>query len=449
MSDEVRNALKRVVADCGRDVVHDAKRCDAMLRDLAPADRSRDINVLVSALREKAVDELLASDALPIATRLDRAVERFQAATGITETLARWGIESWALVLGVVTQQQLSELRPSRSLVIIEKLGALLKLFLGFLSLFPLAPPYPNESLAYNIGYVLGEVGKVVLLYGLVGYLSVSALTFLVGWMIWGYLGWIIKAGGVIFMLGMILAFLENKMPSDQSPESKSHNSKGGVAALIGTLLLVIHASEFDQIWAWISLVTICTLAGGAGRLTNRWLVIGVVFLISTLAFVMLLANSNTPPATDITKNGIMINGTSMPKLSGGSVTPIEPSTSSKPNEANKPILGRWVHQRTTGSEIEFTPGGKLLIHELGKDRDNFTYGFNGRTGTYQFDGRILTISFSDEEGKEELDVELTVDGGMILAGRQTKSYLLRRLIRSLEGKWAHSTSQTSDKKKK
>lgn len=288
MSDAVRNALKRVVADCGRDVIHDAKRCEGMLRDLAPTDRRRDINVLVSALRECAVDELVGSDALPIATRLDRAVNRLQAATGITDTVARWGIESWALVLGIITDRQLLTISDSRSPPPISP-DTPRPTKSGSRTSTRSRPTYPKKPVAQNIGYILAEVVTAGLLIGLVCYLGVFALTFLVGWMIWGYLAWLIKAGGILLMVVAIDAVLENKMHVSQPPEPEWHTAVGGMAAVIGTMLLVAHASEFDQVRAWVGLVTIWTLAGCAARLSNRWLVCGVVFLVGNVFLYMLL----------------------------------------------------------------------------------------------------------------------------------------------------------------
>ena len=66
MTDHPRQQLQHIILHYGRSICDDPKRCEALLRDLCP-DNRRETNMLVLALREGVVQELLgiAKSALP------------------------------------------------------------------------------------------------------------------------------------------------------------------------------------------------------------------------------------------------------------------------------------------------------------------------------------------------------------------------------------------------
>jgi hypothetical protein len=100
VSDVPRQKLCEIVARFGKSVTDDPRRCEGLLRDYCGSYR-RQIHALVSALREKTVEELLsASDGLPdgiLAARLARRLEDFR---GLDKELAYWAVVSWGLALG-------------------------------------------------------------------------------------------------------------------------------------------------------------------------------------------------------------------------------------------------------------------------------------------------------------------------------------------------------------
>ena len=107
MSDAVRQTLAKIVAQYGREIADDPRRCEGLLRDLC-GDWRREIHILVTAVKEKVVSELLSGGDIPPEALMGRGVKRLHEHTGIAEDAARWGVESWALALGVVAPERLS-----------------------------------------------------------------------------------------------------------------------------------------------------------------------------------------------------------------------------------------------------------------------------------------------------------------------------------------------------
>lgn len=106
MQDIVRSKLAELVGRFGPGLCDDAKRCEAILRDVCNAHK-REILALVCALREDVGTELRrSSDGVPKGLLLARLTKRLHENAGIAEDLARWAVESWALALGVATAKE-------------------------------------------------------------------------------------------------------------------------------------------------------------------------------------------------------------------------------------------------------------------------------------------------------------------------------------------------------
>ena len=100
INDEARLRLCEIIAKYGASLAGDARRCEALLRDLCGEQR-RELNVLVAALKERIPTDLLsASDGIPKELLLARFTVRLHEDRGVIEELARWAVESWALALG-------------------------------------------------------------------------------------------------------------------------------------------------------------------------------------------------------------------------------------------------------------------------------------------------------------------------------------------------------------
>jgi F-box protein 11 len=104
MNDLVRQTLCDLVGRYGRPLCADAHRCEALLRDFCGEYR-REVFVLLSALREQVVADLLGSgDSRPPRgeAAFARLAQRLHDHLGIVEEAARWAVDSWALALGLV-----------------------------------------------------------------------------------------------------------------------------------------------------------------------------------------------------------------------------------------------------------------------------------------------------------------------------------------------------------
>ena len=105
MNDDARTQLQYIIGRYGIPICGDARRCEAMLRDLCP-ECKREINALVNAIREDIPQELIrASKDIPKELLLTELSKRLCDNLGITVDLARWAVESWDIVLGVHIQK--------------------------------------------------------------------------------------------------------------------------------------------------------------------------------------------------------------------------------------------------------------------------------------------------------------------------------------------------------
>lgn len=103
MNEMARQKLAELVGRFGRDVVNDARRCEALLRDVCPQHK-REVFVLVSAVRECVPGEMLTgSAAVPKPVLLSRLSRRLHDNLGLDEALTRWAVESWAFALGLIS----------------------------------------------------------------------------------------------------------------------------------------------------------------------------------------------------------------------------------------------------------------------------------------------------------------------------------------------------------
>ena len=74
-----------------------------------PANR-REVNVLINGLRERVPADLLnSSTAVPVELLIGRLTKRLQDNQGLTEEMARWAVESWALALRKASPEQFSK----------------------------------------------------------------------------------------------------------------------------------------------------------------------------------------------------------------------------------------------------------------------------------------------------------------------------------------------------
>jgi len=126
MNDAPRQKLREIIRQHGRSIIENPRRCENLLRDYCGEFR-REISVLTMALEEHAVaDMLLAASTLPRKVTLTRLAQRLCDNLALSESAARWSIESWAWAFGVITDAELaaneteradkqSEIEPSKN----------------------------------------------------------------------------------------------------------------------------------------------------------------------------------------------------------------------------------------------------------------------------------------------------------------------------------------------
>lgn len=106
MNDLPRDKLKELLAQHGRTLCQDLRRCEALLRDYCGEFR-REVFVLVSALREEIPADLMTvGDNTSHGAAWKRLAQRLHDNLGIAEDAAYWAVESWARALGMEAPEE-------------------------------------------------------------------------------------------------------------------------------------------------------------------------------------------------------------------------------------------------------------------------------------------------------------------------------------------------------
>lgn len=114
MNELPRRKLLEIVAKKGRSIIENPRRLEGLLRDCCGEYR-REISVLVSAVEEHAVSDLLSAPAnLPPEVLLARLAQRLCDNLGLSETSAKWSIESWALAFGIIAETEIAQIKPAQ-----------------------------------------------------------------------------------------------------------------------------------------------------------------------------------------------------------------------------------------------------------------------------------------------------------------------------------------------
>ncbi|HEX8128036.1 MAG TPA: hypothetical protein VF527_02975 [Pyrinomonadaceae bacterium] len=109
MNDLPRHTLARIIRQHGRAICDAPKRIEALLRDLCGAHR-REINIIIGALEERVAADLLAAGSMaPREVLLARLAARLRDNLAYTPEAARWGVETWAFALGLISEAELLE----------------------------------------------------------------------------------------------------------------------------------------------------------------------------------------------------------------------------------------------------------------------------------------------------------------------------------------------------
>jgi parallel beta-helix repeat protein len=108
MNDSARQKLIEIVGRHGKSVVDDPQRAEGLFRDNF-GEHKREIAVLTMALEEGVGRDLAAAQQnAPSAVLLARLTQRLVDNLALSEDAAKWAVESWALALGVVSNNDLN-----------------------------------------------------------------------------------------------------------------------------------------------------------------------------------------------------------------------------------------------------------------------------------------------------------------------------------------------------
>lgn len=112
LSEPPRRVLAEIISKYGTDICSTPTQVEALLRDLCGEYR-REINLLMSALKDKVSADLQSASVTPPELLIGRLTTRLRDNHSLTEEAARWSVESWALALGRVTRDQLTAPLPA------------------------------------------------------------------------------------------------------------------------------------------------------------------------------------------------------------------------------------------------------------------------------------------------------------------------------------------------
>jgi formylglycine-generating enzyme required for sulfatase activity len=104
LNEQPRKQLHFILVQYGQSVCQDAKRCEALIRDLCP-EYELERNLLIAALKAGIPQALLNSSAqVAIELTIKTHAQRLHLQLGIAEHFAQWSVESWAFSLNMLTQ---------------------------------------------------------------------------------------------------------------------------------------------------------------------------------------------------------------------------------------------------------------------------------------------------------------------------------------------------------
>lgn len=106
LSEPPRRALEQIISQYGTAVCETPTRVEGLLRDTCGEYR-REINLLITALKDKVAVDLQSASVTPAELLIGRLTTRLRDNHSLTDDAARWAVESWAIALGRISRDQL------------------------------------------------------------------------------------------------------------------------------------------------------------------------------------------------------------------------------------------------------------------------------------------------------------------------------------------------------
>ena len=103
--DTTRNNLIRIISQYSQSILEDPKKLKNLLLDLNQGIEKKEVNIICNSLDDMIPFELIKNkDNLPYEISSGRSIQRLQNNYGVTEDLARWTVDTWAVALHVITE---------------------------------------------------------------------------------------------------------------------------------------------------------------------------------------------------------------------------------------------------------------------------------------------------------------------------------------------------------
>lgn len=105
-----RKNLTKIISGNPRDILNDSKKIKNLLLDLNQGAEKKEVNILCYSLEDKIpLDLIKCNESVPFEIISKQLILRLQNNTGITEELAKWSVETWAIALNIVSSNQLAK----------------------------------------------------------------------------------------------------------------------------------------------------------------------------------------------------------------------------------------------------------------------------------------------------------------------------------------------------
>ena len=122
MKDLLREQLIRIVQDYGADILKDPGKVKGLLKDFCPEEPRGKIFAITQCLREGIHRELIdSSKRKTIRIELSRLIRKIHDNFGLKEDISRWAVETIALALGIIREEESTEVPWKNETQVIEE----------------------------------------------------------------------------------------------------------------------------------------------------------------------------------------------------------------------------------------------------------------------------------------------------------------------------------------
>jgi hypothetical protein len=102
--DRTRENLIRIISQNDQNILEDSKKIKNLLLDLNRGEEKKEVTIICNSLEARIPFDLIKNkNNLPYKVSAERCVQHLQNISGITEELAMWTVDSWAIALKIIS----------------------------------------------------------------------------------------------------------------------------------------------------------------------------------------------------------------------------------------------------------------------------------------------------------------------------------------------------------